>query len=77
MAPYFVIFIATTAIPFLLYCLWHFMRETAPRTSSTHLSADSFRLRVLRAIRTPQPSRQENVGPQRRAGAARRPQVEC
>ena len=30
MATYVLIFIATTAIPFLLYCLWHFMRETPP-----------------------------------------------
>jgi hypothetical protein len=75
-APYFLIVIAASAIPFLLYCLWHFIRETEPRRASRFCAA-SLPQRVLRAVRTPRLSRQENGRPLRRAEAERRPQLEC
>jgi hypothetical protein len=77
MAPYVLIFIAAGAIPFLLYCLWHFLRETEPRSSPRRLSVESFRMHAGQAKRMAHLSRQPSAGPQRRAAAARRPQVEC
>jgi hypothetical protein len=75
MAPYVFIFIAAGAIPFLLYCLWHFIRETEPRSSPRRLSVESFRMHAVRAIRMAHLSRQPSAGPQH--PTARRPQVEC
>lgn len=66
MAPYILIFIAAGAIPFLLYCLWHFIRETEPRSS--HMSVESFRTHAVRAIRMAHLSRQPSTGPQQLRG---------
>jgi hypothetical protein len=76
MAPYLLMFIAAGTIPFLLYCLWHFIRETEPRSSRSRVSVESFRLQAVRAIRMAHLS-VNRVRGRNTYGAARRPQVEC
>jgi hypothetical protein len=76
MAPYVLIFIAAGAIPFLLYCLWHFIRETEPHSSPRRLSVESFRMHAVQAKRMAHLS-VNRVRGRNTCVAARRPQVEC
>jgi hypothetical protein len=70
MVRYLLAMILAVGIPFLLYCLWNFVRELRPHTSSAVLPSSSSRRVALSAVSTSRFRSQPRVVQLREEGRA-------